>query len=715
MLRNRPIALVLFAFTAGVATGLFFDIWISFAAGVVIWSVTMLVRPAKKYRSMLIFSVLALIAGSIYSDVYVSLFALPKVESGKDYGFYAYVTEVREMQNGTRVSAKVYDDSSPFDGCKVYVYCDEAPPCGCVASVYGSMSLANFTSRGDGIDYYVNGSAVICEGRTANGIYVTLNKIRQSVSNVILQSFPSSSAGFYGALITGDRSGLDDAANALFSRAGISHVIAISGQHFSIIIYTIYTFLRRTLKKRRTCGAICIALSLLYTLFVGASPSVVRACIMCCATFGASLFSVRYDTFTALMGALALIVAASPYAVASVGLQLSFLSTAGIIIVLNISENSRRKNTKAFRILWSPLLLSVAATVCCLPIFVITFDYISLSGPITNILVNLLITPAMITGILITALLSVFPWLWITAYIPDLLYGVIAGIADFAVSLPWATVSAYLPHIAWMALPAVAAPVLCVILSKKRALIAACVCLLSAALITVGCIALYDADIGANGLLVVCSDGNDSYVFAADGHATVLVDIAGNSDCVDMIVEYGFTELDGYVILNYSENSLYRLEHLLYYIHVDILYMPSEGKSAVYSDIFEGKVNNLHFYERDVLTVGGLEICVPERDSDYTEYMINADCNGTSVTVMGGCVSLSGYAAERVDCLIITEDCLATECDYRMLPYRYGMLYMPDYTESVFTMHLEENAKAAGSYSDTVALRYGKDGITRVE
>src|SRR5699024_10572967 len=81
----------------------------------------------------------------------------------------------------------------------------------------------------------------------------------------------------------------------------------------------------------RTLAAIAIPLLAFYALLTGASPSVVRASVMLVFPLLAPLFQRDSDSPTALSVALALILAANPFAAKSISLQLSFGAVAGLL------------------------------------------------------------------------------------------------------------------------------------------------------------------------------------------------------------------------------------------------------------------------------------------------------------------------------------------------------------------------------------------------
>ena len=136
------------------------------------------------------------------------------------------------------------------------------------------------------------------------------------------------------ALFLGDRSELSGDAILNFQRCGVSHLLALSGMHISIVIL-MWEILLRKLKISKLCRALVVPLIAIGYLFLtGCAPSTFRAVLMLCITYLAYLFSADYDPFTSLCIALFLVLNISPYGVADISTWMSFIASAGIIIFL---------------------------------------------------------------------------------------------------------------------------------------------------------------------------------------------------------------------------------------------------------------------------------------------------------------------------------------------------------------------------------------------
>lgn len=136
------------------------------------------------------------------------------------------------------------------------------------------------------------------------------------------------------ALLLGNRSALSDATVLHFRRSGISHLLALSGLHVSILIGILEWILGRFRVPKRIRIAAVPPLAIFYLILTGAAVSTVRSVLMVAVLSLAFLSAERYDSFTALSVALFCILAVTPYAVLDLSLWLSFGAAASIIVFM---------------------------------------------------------------------------------------------------------------------------------------------------------------------------------------------------------------------------------------------------------------------------------------------------------------------------------------------------------------------------------------------
>jgi len=146
-----------------------------------------------------------------------------------------------------------------------------------------------------------------------------------------------------------------------------------------------------------------------YVLISGAGPAAIRSALMAGAAMLASSGARRTDPIPMLALAAALMLGLDPQLVEDPGFQLSFLGTAGILL-LAAPIASRVPGP---RLIAEPFAVTVAAQLATAPIMAGTFGVISIAGPIANALV-LPLLPAMIVvggaGAILSALNPALGW-----------------------------------------------------------------------------------------------------------------------------------------------------------------------------------------------------------------------------------------------------------------------------------------------------------------
>ena len=211
---------------------------------------------------------------------------------------------------------------------------------------------------------------------------------------------PEPEAALAAGILLGVRSGIDPAINDAFARAGLTHVVAISGWNIAIVAAIAAAAARpltRLPSGRWLAALAAIGTVTAYVLLTGASPSVVRAALMAGALLVARLGGARSHAMSALMLAALLMLLVSPAIAWDVGFQLSALATAGLIW-FGASFASRLRRWPA--LVREPVALTLAAQVTTLPVILLNFERLSLIAPAANVLVVPLVPLVMLGGAL---------------------------------------------------------------------------------------------------------------------------------------------------------------------------------------------------------------------------------------------------------------------------------------------------------------------------
>ena len=116
-----------------------------------------------------------------------------------------------------------------------------------------------------------------------------------------------------------------------FARFGLQHILAISGFHFAIIAGFLSFLLRMFLSQRTRFLSLLFFLGA-YCFFLGPQPSILRAWIMCSLTLFGGLIDKQTNALNSLGIALLAILGYNPLLCQELGFQLSFSTTAAILL-----------------------------------------------------------------------------------------------------------------------------------------------------------------------------------------------------------------------------------------------------------------------------------------------------------------------------------------------------------------------------------------------
>jgi len=221
--------------------------------------------------------------------------------------------------------------------------------------VYGNGSEFEEASNPGGFDakayYFSLGITGAIHGKTVritDFSYHRLNQALFQAKSKLLNSYVTylgeDSAGIISSMLLGERALLSEETKELYRQGGISHILAISGLHVSMIGMALYEFLRKTILGRNGAIPVACAGVILYGTFVEAGTSTKRAVIMFLLLLLATALGRTYDTLSAMSVSVIIILCGSPGALYTASFQLSFAAAYGasVLAVLlreNLSEN----------------------------------------------------------------------------------------------------------------------------------------------------------------------------------------------------------------------------------------------------------------------------------------------------------------------------------------------------------------------------------------
>ncbi len=270
-------------------------------------------------------------------------------------------------------------------------------PIGCEISLYGTiyqLNPADNPGQFDGESYYQS-QGILYTFQTESVIGFSGEAIwrekligfREYLSGNIDEIFGERDAGILKAVLLGDRSTLRDEDQLLYQKNGISHLLAISGLHISMVGISLYKFLRKWKLTFLEAGLPSMLFILGYGFMTGFGISTIRAICMFLVMIFGDILGRAYDMASAMALAAIIILLRNPLQARQAAFLLSFGAVFGICCVYPILQsvwNLQGKMSKA-------ILFSLSMTLVTYPISVHFFyEY-----PLYSIVLNLVVVPMM--------------------------------------------------------------------------------------------------------------------------------------------------------------------------------------------------------------------------------------------------------------------------------------------------------------------------------
>jgi len=235
--------------------------------------------------------------------------------------------------------------------------------------------------------------------------------LRKKLMKHFERTVPEPTSALVKAMFLGEKSHIEADTRDSFAKAGIVHILAVSGLHVGIIYMVISLLLRPFLRLGRywKVGITLIEVVTIwgFALMTGSGPSVQRAAFMF------SLFSVaklaRMDThainITAASAVLLIII--DPAMLFKAGFQLSYTAVFGILLTHPVFYPKLIFHNKLSDWIWQMQVVSFGAVAGTAPISIYLFHQFPLAFP----LANLIAIPAAFVLVCGAVVLVAFKWL----------------------------------------------------------------------------------------------------------------------------------------------------------------------------------------------------------------------------------------------------------------------------------------------------------------
>ncbi len=328
------------------------------------------------------------------ADVVFQIIDIPEYK--EESNTYTYIVETAKIDMiGSPQKIKVYlksdekIDADYYDTVSSNLYFYTA----------GENPFKSYGLYGDGIYVCARlneiGEIVSNSHKPVNYYFIEL---REYIQSILLNSLSGDSAGLSLALLTSSKSCLSLEVQNNFRICGLSHYLAVSGFHISLISFGAYYLMKLIKVPKAVNTFLSMAVMLVYVGAADFSKSSVRAAIMLSAVLIAKLVNNKADTLNSL-GLAVLILCFNPFAVTDAGAVLTVCAVLGITVIYkNVMKSIRVKNIVLLYIT-KGVILSSSVLLAVTPVLYLFFGSVSVLSVILNLIAEPLITLLIISVI----------------------------------------------------------------------------------------------------------------------------------------------------------------------------------------------------------------------------------------------------------------------------------------------------------------------------
>lgn len=414
-----------------------------------------------------------------------------------------------------------------------------------------------------------------CEKEPLSSKFATM---REFLRRRIVMSSNSDSGNMAAALLFGERDALSNQTRLNFTRIGISHLLALSGLHLTILCIGLFALLNLFGINKKLRYAISILFVIFYIAFTGFSVSVLRAGIMLIVAYALFLIAKTHDSITSLSISVFIICVISPFSIYDVSLWLSAFATLGLLVLYEAMPKGE-ENLSVIKSIGKYLLYSILSSIFAITatmlISTFTFGTVSVIAPISNLVFSLLAEILMCLGSITLIIGKIIP-------IGKLMIPIADAMSRMASQLSkprWVYVSTDYVFIQLLIIILTIAFVIFVVANIKRKrpyllllvsiFVATCLCAVVASEITYS-----DSDI------IYASNNRTDMILIKSESEVCLINSAqfsknSASNAKRLLQEENITYLDKYVVTSYTWSVSDDVCTILSSVKTDEVYLPT--------------------------------------------------------------------------------------------------------------------------------------------
>ncbi|MBJ7457816.1 MAG: ComEC/Rec2 family competence protein [Thermoleophilaceae bacterium] len=451
-IRNHPRHLLAASLTAGLALSRLDPVWLFVLAALIV-----IVLTASRSRAHVVVaaSALLLAGAGIGTSRLASIDADPLASLGSAQAQVRgeIVLRPRERVTGSTVVLRAHAPSGARQLIELRSYKplplglrigDELLATGALRAVSPrearspeAASYARFLLR-SGIRRRMQARSIEATGAARAGPAGVVDRIRNRADAALALGLAPEPAALLRGMVLGGDAGLPEATAEDFRVAGLSHILAVSGQNVLLIVILVQAILMALDLSRAWRLGVPAVVVVIYVLLCGAQASVVRAGVMGLAGLATIAASRRSSRIYALLLAAIVVLFWNPRATADIGAQLSFAAVLGLMAFTRpfAARLGRLPGWAA-----EALAATAAATLATAPLMAFHFGAVSLISLMANVLGAPLIGPIVWIGSLTAAIAQFSVELGALLNAPNsFLLGTLIELAHVAAAVPGAQV-----------------------------------------------------------------------------------------------------------------------------------------------------------------------------------------------------------------------------------------------------------------------------------
>ena len=442
-----------------------------------------------------------------------------------------------------------------------------------------------------------------------SSIFTECNKY---FSNILYKHLERDNYKFVDALLLGNKYELPASMKRDFRTLGLSHIIAVSGMHFSILFGMFGTLLGLLKIDKIVINIILIVFAIFFMGLTGFSPSVTRSAIMFIIYSLSFLFGRTNDSVTSLFLSVTLVCIINPNAVFDVGLLLSFSATLGIITLGSILKPKTK--IKPLKFILESFIMTICAILFTLPFMWIFFGELSIISPLTNIIVNLPATFILYLAPFIIILNKIPPLLFFAKVLINLFCNIFFAIVEFFTQFSGSTVSLGYDFVKYVFIVLIAGFLVLSFMKIKNPIVYFIPVVASILVFSV-CLFIYNmTESKIVRINYITYKNNDGFI-VVNGNRGMICDISDGSYGITNIANnllsdnYYMLEIDTYMFTHYHQRHISTFYRISQYTYVRNVILP-EPVNEVDKNVF----NNI----TALAELNGCNVIIFSKDEDVS-------------------------------------------------------------------------------------------------